>query len=46
MIYIRILIVFYFFRRMKKQGKDVKEGTCSRGRDGQLDFIEENRTKI
>ena len=38
--------VFYFLRRMKKEGKDVEGGRCLRGRDGQLSFIEEDRAKI
>ena len=38
--------VFYFLRRMKKEGKDVKGGRCLRGGDGQLGFIEEDRAKI
>ena len=33
--------VFYFLRRMKKEGKDV-EG----GRDGQLGYIEDDRAKF
>ena len=38
--------VFYFLRRMKKKGKDVEGGRCSRGGDGRLGFIEEDRAKI
>ena len=38
--------VFYFLRRMKNEGKDVKGGRGLRGRDGQLGFIEEDREKI
>ena len=38
--------VFYFFRRMKKEGKNVEAGRCLRGRDGRLDFIEEDKAKI
>ena len=38
--------VFYFLRRMKKEGKDVEEGRCLRGGDGRLGFIEEDRAKI
>ena len=38
--------VFYFLRRMKKEGKDVEGGRCLRGGDGRLGFIEEDRAKI
>ena len=38
--------VFYFLRRMKKEGKDLEGGRCLRGGDGQLGFIEEDRAKI
>ena len=38
--------VFYFLRRMKKEGKNVEEGRCLRGGDGRLGFIEEDRAKI
>ena len=38
--------VFYFLRRMKKEGMDVEEGRCLRGSDGRLGFVEENRAKI
>ena len=38
--------VFYFLRRMKKEGKDVEGGRCLRGGDGQLGFTEEDRAKI
>ena len=38
--------VFYFLRKMKKEGKDVEEGRCLRGGDGRLGFIEEDRAKI
>ena len=38
--------VFYFVRRMKKEGKDVEGGRCLGGRDGRLGFIEEDRAKI
>ena len=38
--------VFYFLRRMKKEGKDVVGGRCLRGGDGRLGFIEEDREKI
>ena len=38
--------VFYFLRRMKKEGKDVERGRRLRGGDGQLGFIEEDRAKI
>ena len=38
--------VFYFLRKMKKEGKNVKGGRCLRGRDGRLGFIEEDMTKI
>ena len=38
--------VFYFLRRIKKEGKDVEGGRCLRGRDGRLGFIEEDRAKI
>ena len=31
---------------MKKEGKNVEGGRCLRGKDGRLDFIEENRAKI
>ena len=37
---------FYFLRRLKKEGKDVERGRCLRGRNGRLDFIEEDRAKI
>ena len=37
--------VFYFLRRMEKEGKDVEGGRCLRGRDGRLSFIK-NRAKI
>ena len=38
--------VFYFLRRMKTEGKDLKRGRCLRGGDGRLGFIEEDRAKI
>ena len=38
--------VFYFLRRMKKEGKNMKGERCLRGKDGRLGFIEEDRTKI
>ena len=38
--------VFYFLRRMKKEGKDVEGGRCLRGGNGRLRFIEEDRAKI
>ena len=38
--------VYYFLRRMKKEGKDVEGGRCLRGGDGRLGFIEEDRAKI
>ena len=37
--------VFYFLRKMKKEGKDVEGGRCLRGGDGRLSFIED-RAKI
>ena len=38
--------VFYFLRRMTKEGNDVEGARCLRGRDGRLGFIEEDRAKI
>ena len=38
--------VFYFLRRMKKEGKNMEGGRCLRGGDGRLGFIEEDRAKI
>ena len=38
--------VFYFLRRMKKEGKDLEGGRCIRGSNGRLGFIEEDRAKI
>ena len=38
--------VFYFLRRIKKEGKDVEGGRCLRGGDGRLGFSEEDRAKI
>ena len=38
--------VFYFLRRIKKEGKDVEGGRCLRGGDGRLSFIAEDRAKI
>ena len=38
--------VFYFLRRIKKEGKDVEGGRCLRGGDGRLGFIEEDKAKI
>ena len=38
--------VFYFLRRMKKEGKDAEGGRCLRGGDGRFGFIEEDRAKI
>ena len=38
--------VFYFLRRMRKEGKDVEGGRCLRGGDGRLGFSEEDRAKI
>ena len=38
--------VFYFLRRMKKEGKDVEGGRCLRGGDGPLGFSKEDRAKI
>ena len=37
--------VFYFLRRMKKEGKDVEGGRCLRG-DGRLGFSKEDRANI
>ena len=37
--------VFYFLRRMKKEGKNVEGRRCLRGRDGRLCFIEEYKGK-
>ena len=37
--------VFYFLRRMKKEGNDVESGRCLRESDGRLGFIEEDRAK-
>ena len=37
--------VFYFLRRIKKEGKDVEGASCLRESDGRLGFIEENSTK-
>ena len=38
--------VFYFLRRMKKKSSDLEGERCLRGRDGRLDFVEEDRAKI
>ena len=38
--------VFYFPKRMKKEGKDVEAERCLPGRDGLMGFIEEDRAKI
>ena len=38
--------VFYFLKRIKKEGKNVEGGRCLRGRDGRLGFIEKARAKI
>ena len=38
--------VFYFLRKMKKEGKDSEGGRCLRESDGQLGFIEEDKAKI
>ena len=38
--------VFYFLRRMKKEGKDVERGGCLRGGDRRLGFSEEDKAKI
>ena len=38
--------VFYFLRRMKKEGKDVEGGRCLRRGSGRLGFIEKDRAKI
>ena len=38
--------VFYFLRRMKKEGKDVKGRRRLTEIDRRLGFIEENRAKI
>ena len=38
--------VFYFLRRMKKEGKDVEGGRRLRGGDGRLGFSEEERAEI
>ena len=38
--------VFYFLRKMKKEGKDVEGGRCLRGGNKRLGFIEEDRAKI
>ena len=38
--------VFYFPRKMKKEGNNVEGGRCLRERDGRLSFIEEDKTKI
>ena len=45
-IYQKSNSVFYFLTRMKKEGKGVVGGRCSRGRDGQLGFIEEDGVEI
>ena len=37
--------VFYFFKKMKKKGKDLEGGRCLRGRNGRLDFIGKDRAK-
>ena len=44
-LYQNLNSVFYFLRRIKKEGKDLEEERCLRGRDG-LGFIEEDRAKI
>ena len=44
-LYQKFNSIFYFLRRMKIEGKDVKVGRCLRERDGGLDFIED-RAKI
>ena len=38
--------VFYFLRRLKKEGNDVEGGRRLRGRDGRLGFIVEDKAKI
>ena len=38
--------VFYFLRRMKKEGKDVEGGRCLRGENRRLGFIEEDLEKF
>ena len=38
--------VFYFLRRMRKEGKDVDGERCLRGGDGRLGCSEEDRAKI
>ena len=38
--------VFYFLRRMKKEGKDMEGGRCLRGGDRRLCFIEEDKAKV
>ena len=38
--------VFYFLRRIKKEGKDVEGGRCLRGGDGPLGLMEEDKAKI
>ena len=38
--------VFYFLRRMKKEGKDLEGGRCLRERGGRLGFIEKDRAKF
>ena len=38
--------VFYYLRRMQKEGKVVEGGRCLKGRQGRLGFIQEDRAKI
>ena len=38
--------VFYFLGRMTKEGKDVEEERCLKGRDGLLGFMEEDKAKV
>ena len=38
--------IFFFLRRMKKEGQNMEGGRCFRGRDGRLDFIEKDREKF
>ena len=38
--------VFYFFRRIKKEGRDLEGRRCLRGSDERFGFIEEDRAKV
>ena len=38
--------VFYFLRKMKKEGNDVEGGRCLKESNEQLGFIEEDRARI